>query len=352
MADTAALVVALSAQLTKFEKDMRKAGIMAERAVGDIENKFSKINPKISTSFFGNLFANLASQALRGAIEGVKELFDRFTDLQKIAELTEISIQWIYGLQEAGMQAGAAFGEINTALRAVAFSLDEMKRGGDNALKTLFEANPKFLKGVKIDALDAAGALRIVSDIMANMSKLRAVDVAKNLGLPEGTVELWRQGGAAVQDYADKAAAAAPDLAELARVNKEFEAAMRGVWDYIKQTIVDQIIPSFKDALRSLIESMQQFQKVFKNGPLDMANAIKGLEEFEKRADRARVLIQTPAKPGDGSGVNPFARKPPAAAAAVNVMRFNGRTTRSRNILPCWKPRRCLSGSRLTNRNG
>ncbi len=35
----------LSAQLTKFEKDMRDAGIMAEKAVGDIEGKFSKMNP-------------------------------------------------------------------------------------------------------------------------------------------------------------------------------------------------------------------------------------------------------------------------------------------------------------------
>ena len=52
MADTAALVVALSAQLTKFEKDMQKAGIMAERAVGDIENKFSKMNPQINDLVF------------------------------------------------------------------------------------------------------------------------------------------------------------------------------------------------------------------------------------------------------------------------------------------------------------
>ncbi|MET4283573.1 hypothetical protein [Bradyrhizobium sp. LA6.12] len=37
--DTAALVVALSAQLTKFERDMKQAGNIADRTVADIEGR-------------------------------------------------------------------------------------------------------------------------------------------------------------------------------------------------------------------------------------------------------------------------------------------------------------------------
>ena len=86
MADTASLVVALSAQLTQFEKDMKSAGIMADQATNDIEKKFSSMNPKISTSFFGNLFANLATKGLDAAVAAITKLIDRFDDLKKVAE--------------------------------------------------------------------------------------------------------------------------------------------------------------------------------------------------------------------------------------------------------------------------
>jgi hypothetical protein len=48
MADTAALVVALSAQLTRFEKDMEKAVTVANDNVKKIEDRFAKINPNVA----------------------------------------------------------------------------------------------------------------------------------------------------------------------------------------------------------------------------------------------------------------------------------------------------------------
>ena len=84
MADnTASLVVALSAQLTKFEKDMKQAGIMAENAVGDIENKFSRMNPQINASFLGNLFSNMVTKGIEAATKALTEFYDRFVQLQK-----------------------------------------------------------------------------------------------------------------------------------------------------------------------------------------------------------------------------------------------------------------------------
>src|SRR5262245_26157388 len=46
--DTASLVVALSAQLSKFEKDMKGAVDIAKRRTKDIEDTFSKMNAEIS----------------------------------------------------------------------------------------------------------------------------------------------------------------------------------------------------------------------------------------------------------------------------------------------------------------
>ena len=55
MADTAALVVALSAQLTKFEKDMQKAGIMAEKAVEsmDVVSTLASVDPLANVAWAG-----------------------------------------------------------------------------------------------------------------------------------------------------------------------------------------------------------------------------------------------------------------------------------------------------------
>jgi hypothetical protein len=335
MADnTASLVVALSAQLSKFEKDMKQAGIMADQATNDIEKKFSSMSPKISTSFFGNFFADLASQAVKGAVEGVKDLVERFKELQKVSEYTALSMQWVYGLQAAGAKAGAAFGDINTALKSIAFQVDEMQRGGDNALKTLLDANPQFMKGVSRDTLDAAQALRIVSNIISEAkNNIQAVDIAKNLGLPESTVALLQKGGDAVEKLANDAARAAPDLAKIAEQSKLLaealdvmgqkakEGAIAGLFIYLNylastyRTILEAILPLLDaingkagDLARSGIEAL-------KGAEARIAAAQRGDATF---ADRWGALGQkgATATTGGGTATDPFARKTAAAETA------------------------------------
>jgi hypothetical protein len=221
MADTAALVVALSAQLSKFEKDLQKAGVIAEKSVKDIEGKFEKLNPKISTSFFGNLFANFADKAVGAAITAVEGLIARFKELQKTAEYTELSMAWLYGLQEAGGKAGASVGEINAMVKALNFSLDQMQRGGDNALKTLLDANPKFLKGASKEALDLQQTLKIVANIISELNNVQGGNVLKNLGIPEENLKLLQKGGEAVERLTQQAAKGAPDFERIAEASKE-----------------------------------------------------------------------------------------------------------------------------------
>src|SRR5262245_40767558 len=62
MADVAALVVALSAQLTKFKKDMKDAVKIADTRTKEIENSFSKMNRNIEAEFsnFIQRYANAA----------------------------------------------------------------------------------------------------------------------------------------------------------------------------------------------------------------------------------------------------------------------------------------------------
>jgi hypothetical protein len=320
MADnTASLVVALSAQLTKFEKDMRAAGIMADKAVGDIEDKFSRMNPKVSTSFFGNLFASLTDKALQGAVDGVKSLIDRFVELEKTSKYTEISMQWLYGLQQAGIKAGASISDINTAVKAVAFSLDEMKRGGDNALKTLLDANPQFMKGVSRDSMTAAQTLQIVADIIAHAKNdIQAIDIAKNLGIPENSVALLQKGGDAVRQLAEQAARAAPDLAVIAAESK----AIKEIWAAFIQSLehgaIDTFFSGLKTAIEYIIVALEKLS-VAQSGTLlgSMSEQAlvkwreigKTIEDANKSAKEAKEVSPIRVRIAGGTAVDPFARK-------------------------------------------
>jgi hypothetical protein len=331
MADTAALVVALSAQLTKFEKDMQKAGIMAERAVGDIENKFSKMNPKVSTSFMGNLFANIATKGLDAAVKAVTDLADRFVELQRVAGYADVSMQWLYGLQAAGAKAGAAVGSINEAVKSLAFSLDEMKRGGDNALKTLLDANPKFMKGVNRDTMDVAQTLQVVSNIIKELpNQVQRVDVVTKLGMPAEAVALLQQGGAAIKQMADEAARAAPDLAALAAQSKLFgdiwdtisnqlqKGALTGFFIYLNylastyRMLLEGILPVISTINTAAGQMIETGIAKLKNAEKTIADAQAGNTTF---ADRWGALDEK-KKSGGGSAVDPFARKAAAAPAA------------------------------------
>ena len=320
MADnTASLVVALSAQLTKFEKDMKAAGIMADDATKDIEKKFSSMSPKISTSFFGNFFADLAGKALSGAVDGIKELVDRFLELEKTSRYTEISMQWLYGLQQAGAKAGASIGDINTAVKAVAFSLDEMKRGGDNALKTLLDANPQFMKGVARDSMTAAQTLQIVSNIIANAKNdIQAIDIAKNLGIPESAVALLQKGGDAVKMLAEQAARAAPDLALIAAESQ----AIKQIWDEFIRSLqsgaIDTFFSGLKTAIEYIIAALEKLS-VAQSGTLlgSMSDQAlvkwreigKTIEEANQSAKQAKDVSPARVTVTGGTAVDPFARK-------------------------------------------
>jgi hypothetical protein len=319
MADnTASLVVALSAQLTKFEKDMRAAGIMADKAVGDIEDKFSKMNPKISTSFFGNFFSTLADKAISTATSALEGLIARFKELQKTAEYTDTSMQWVFGLQEAFRKSGASVEEVNTAIRSVAASLDEMKRGGDNALKTLLDANPQFLKGFNRDTATAEETMRRVLTIISEMpNMIQAVDVGKNVGVPAGVAAAaFKEGAAAIEKIAAEAAKAAPDLDRLANQG----TALASTWDNFLKGFKSSALEATYDILKKIAEIAVYLGegevKLFKNGPLEGV-AQRELEKWqgvlailnkvdEKAASaegRARVKIS------GGTAVDPFARK-------------------------------------------
>jgi hypothetical protein len=193
LADTAALVVALSAQLTKFEKDMRAAGIMADKAVSDIEDKFSKINPQVSASFLGNLFSNLVTKGLDAAIKAVSDFTDGFIALKAAADLAEISLAKVYGISAAlGKDASANAG----AIEKLTVMLDQMRRGQETTFGDLKAANPAFFQNMGKDTFDVAENMARVAEMVKQAgSEVEKWEIARQAGFTRDMVKELEKGG-------------------------------------------------------------------------------------------------------------------------------------------------------------
>lgn len=294
MADnTASLVVALSAQLTKFEKDMRAAGIMADKGVKDIEDKFSKMNPSINTSFLGNFFANLADKAITAAGDAIAKLVDRFQQLQKTAEYAGTSLQWLYGVQAAGAKAGASIEDMNAAVRGLREQLDTMQRGGTNALTTLFDANPQFLKGLNRDAMTFNDTLRVVGNIIANLdNQVQKVRVAQALNMPEGAVQAFKDGGDAFVKMAGAAAAAAPNIDAAVEATRKLKDAWSAYIKDLGSDWAEKALEGFRKLAAVALAITEWEQSLFHGGPLQAASE----RELARWQEINRIINETKDK--------------------------------------------------------
>ena len=291
------------------------------------------------TSFFGNLFADLASKAIAGVSQAIKEVVNRFTELQKVSDYTATSMEWVYGLQEALSKAGASVQEVNAAFKAVAFSLDEMKRGGDNPLKELLAApgNQQFLKGFNKEAATAEETMKRVLVIIGEMpNMIRAVDVAQKLGIPASiAAAAFREGGDALAAAAAAAAKASPDLQAIANSAAAFDTYMRSAIEAIKAWISDNAWAGVKDTIAEIVKLLQLFQgptSVFRKGPLENfgADALKNLDALQTKMNQFGPEAPPPKRitVTGGTAEDPFARKGGGAAQRDEFERANDQITK------------------------
>jgi hypothetical protein len=239
MADnTASLVVALSAQLTKFERDMRQAGIIADNAVRGIEDKFSKMNPQVSASFLGNFLSNLASKGFDAAIKAINDFIDGFVRLEKAARLAEVPVSKMFGISAGlgkDMAANARAAEQLTTM------LDQMRRGEETSFGKLKEANPDFFKDMGKDTFDVAENVARVADMVKQAgSEVEKWKIAEQAGFTRDMIKELEKGGDHFRKIAAGAAATGGQIAAAAAEAKVLREAMLSVWDnFVKQAQED-----------------------------------------------------------------------------------------------------------------
>lgn len=333
MAVDPGLVVSLEARLDKFEKQLKEAGVIADRHVSAIEDRFSKSNPSFSGSFLGNFLANLTTKGLDAAVKMVSDLVDRFIDLEKVSKLTGESMRDLFGIQEAAAKFKVPVDETAASVKALAVLLDQMQRGEKNSLTALFDANPQFLKGVNRDALTLQQTLALVSDIVQNArTEIQKIDLAKAAGQTESMVKFLQQGGEAVTYLSKNAAATAPDLQKLADGAKAFDEAWReavaNVKSYLSQNLFDIVKGDLQDII-ALLGGAVKFLGLFKGGLIDAStqSAASDLDRLRQSLinfKNAREQINESAGLDTSKSARDDRRKPESA-----IDRQAGTSTRS-----------------------
>lgn len=144
--DTAALVVALSAQLTRFEKDMQRAGVLADATVSEIEGKFARMNPHVA-ALEGLIPAAIAATA----IATIKSVIDALAELGDKAQDFHLPVEELQALSAGAQQARVSGDELNKMLKTFT---DVSKKNADDG-KEFYQAL-KNIGGGFVDAFKTA----------------------------------------------------------------------------------------------------------------------------------------------------------------------------------------------------
>jgi hypothetical protein len=260
MADnTASLVVALSAQLTKFEKDMRDAGIMADKAVNDIEGKFSRMNPKLSpafgATFLGSFLGTFSTKLLDEALKVVSDIVDRFKELEKVSYQTGIAMKEAFALQEAAKQFKGQAEDVNAAIKTLALQLDEIRRGGDPGLNKLLDANQATLamSGFTKQTLQGKDAFLLLADIVSGFKDpVQRLAAIRLVGIAEGLLPTLDQGSAKLKEIVATAEKGAPDFERIAAASRAFSDTWKSIAENMTGFFKDQSIAFFASTLTDI----------------------------------------------------------------------------------------------------
>lgn len=198
MADTAALVVALSAQLTKFEKDMKDAVNIADRQTKAIEKKFADLNTGVQNQLsslaatfgsgvgggfggaanvlgkLGPLGATAATSliALGAAFALVSTEVDKFSkkvgQLRDASDTTGVSITQLNELNKVGLEVGVSAEMVEQSINRMTVAVDQLREGSGPLVETLRKISPSLQQQVA-GARSSSEAIDILARAFVNL---------------------------------------------------------------------------------------------------------------------------------------------------------------------------------------
>lgn len=310
MADTAALVVALSAQLTKFEKDMKDAVGIADRQTKQIEDSFSKLNKNIE-----NELSTLASRAASGlgpiggilsalgpvgvAVAGtiatlgaafvfLSDQVDKFAErskaLKEAAETAGLGVNQLKALADVGLEVGLSFEQTERFITRLALAVQDLRTNGSGPLfDVLLRLNPELIRQVAA-AKDVAQAIDILSRAYSELNKQQQLQLTRAIGgqrggnLQAGQLLGAVATGGGVQQITDSAKSAGKALDEdlnpqIVKLRNEIEAIKRSTTDIWGRTFAADVLEAEKQTAtvwETIAKAVEQARagNIFFKGPI------------------------------------------------------------------------------------
>src|SRR5262245_38832350 len=207
MADTAALVVALSAQLTKFERDMKKAADIADKGVSNIEQRFAKSNPSIGG--FDKLEAKLKAGGIIAIIVAIAAAAQKLNaEVAKIGETAEtvgIGVVELQKLRFAVVATGGAAETADSFLEAFSRKIADAAQGSGDLYNFLKANNIEAAKFVKLPLNEqVARYADLIKNASNQQERLNIAAIASSRSLGPQMVQALQGGREGLKAYGDE----------------------------------------------------------------------------------------------------------------------------------------------------
>lgn len=265
MAESNSLTFAVGANVKQFEAQMKKAGKVADQAADEIERRFNKVNPSISTNALTGalkgLGAAVAGVGLERIARGVLEANREIAGFAQTSRQAGIELARFQELRFAAGNKGIAGKEFDSGLTGLAKALNDAK-SGEGDLAALLDANNVKYKDRNGQVISTNEALAAAADLISRAAtEADKLDIAKKFGIPESFVPLLENGAAALDQLAVNArnAGAVLDDDVIAK-SKAFDEAWNGAWNSFI-TAAKSATVSAALGLGDLINMAADFQK-------------------------------------------------------------------------------------------
>lgn len=322
------LVISVGANIQELERQLKASAKVAEQAADDIEAKFKKANPTISTSALtGALKGFAAAFTLDKVIRGLADANAELVRIGETAKRVGLDLQRFQELQFAGRSNGLSSKDFGTGLEGLAEKLNEARQS-ENGLSKLFDDNNVKLKDRKGEVIGVNDALGQVANLVRNAAtEFDKIKIAETVGLTRDWVPLLEQGAEAINRQASAARAAGAVIdSDVIQKAKDFERdwsaaiqrwttlfqANAGVIIGMIDTIIDKASGLFAGldryskglqakadleangaagASRSTIDYAQrEFKASGQALPKELQDRLDQLNEFEREANRGRSV--------------------------------------------------------------
>lgn len=321
------LVISVGASIQQLERQLKASAKVAEQAAGEIEARFAKANPTISTSALtGALKGFAAAFTLDRVIRGLADANAELVRVGDTAKRVGLDLQRFQELQFAARQNGLSGKEFGSGIEGLAEKLNEARQQ-ENGLSKLFADNNVALKNRKGEVVGVNEALGQAASLIRNAAtEFDKVKIAETLGLTKDWVPLLEQGAEAMNKQASAAqsAGAVIDSAIIQKA-KDFERDWANAiqrWTTLFQAnagviigFIDQIIAKASGlfagldryskglqakadleangasgASRNTIEYAQrEFAATGDVLPKELQQRLEQLNEFEREANRGKT---------------------------------------------------------------